>query len=168
MGAVKHWLQTVACVVLAAAFAYALKHHYSVATSADLLWVLRPTAALVALVLQTPFAFEPEYGFISTRHSFAIEPVCAGVNFMIAAFGTLVLLWVPVLGRLSRKVIALLVAIGVAYLSTLVVNTLRITTAIALGDLGAQVHRIEGIVVYLGGLLLLSAMSSAALRRVQL
>jgi exosortase/archaeosortase family protein len=63
----------------------------------------------------------------------------------------------------------LAVAAGVAYMATLVINTIRIAIAIAMHrgtiDLGgwdkAELHRIEGIVVYLGGLCALYALARA-------
>ena len=166
-------LQSVASLLMVFAIAYALKQHYSVATSNDLLWVLQPTASIVALVLQTPFVFEPEYGFISTLHEFAIEPSCAGINFMIAAFTTISLLWLPNVTTIRHKFAVICGALVASFAATIAVNSLRITSAVALGNGLAewfrvseeQFHRIEGITVYLVGLFIVSAAASRFQRR---
>src|SRR5262245_9425935 len=99
---------------------------------------------------------------------FVIAPVCAGMNFAMAAFLALTLGALPGMtsGRATAKRLAM--AAVLAYVATLVVNTTRIVIAIAMhrgtidiaGD-KAELHRIEGIVVYLGGLCALYAFARA-------
>src|SRR3990170_7760650 len=80
------------CVVfVAAALAWGLKHHYSVADADDLWWVLTPTAALVEAITGAVFTATPGEGYFSRERLFLIEKSCAGINFMVAAFGMLML-----------------------------------------------------------------------------
>jgi exosortase/archaeosortase family protein len=96
---------------------------------------------------------------MSSDHTFVIAAPCAGVNFMITAFLMLALtrLWRNRFKGISWLSIP---AIGViAFVATLIANTARI--CLALSDLKIgwlttnQQHRLEGIVVYFGFLLLL-------------
>jgi exosortase K len=93
---------------------------------------------------------------------FLIEKSCAGINFMIAAFLMLV---VALFHRVRSAVSAagvLGVSLAVGYAAAVVVNAGRIAVAMWLaahpGALfigAADVHRLEGITVYFGGLVLL-------------
>lgn len=157
---------------VAATVAYALKRFYSTAGSAELDFLLRPTAALVTLLSGHGFEHEPGQGYLSRDLFILIEPSCAGMNFLIIAFLTL---GPGFLGRLRspvRKGLWLLGCLGVAYAATLVVNAIRISLGDALrrGAIGSSelsydtVHRWEGVVVYLGSLLLLSWLADGITR----
>lgn len=147
-----------AAVTLSAA---AVKLHYSTATVEGLRWVLAPTAFLVSLVTGRRFEFEAGAGYESADRGFVIAASCAGVNFLIASFLLLTLRRLLSRGGAGWGFIPR--AALCAYLSALVANTIRITGAISLRessfDAGwlspAQLHRVEGILVYFGCLLLL-------------
>ena len=158
----------------AALIAWALKRHYADASADDLWWILTPTAWLAGVITATPFAMQPGEGFLSRDRLFLIEKSCAGVNFIIAAFGMLMFtLFHRVASPLSaaRLLGATLVA---AYLITVMVNTVRIAVAMWLAAhpmaqstfSAADVHRIEGIVVYFGGLMLLYELTQRFDRRI--
>ena len=66
---------------------WAIKRYYSDAAVDDLRWVLGPTARLVTVATGVPFEWEAGQGYLSRERLFLIEKVCAGLNFMIAAFG---------------------------------------------------------------------------------
>ena len=144
-----------------------LKYFYSTASVNQLRWILAPTTTLVELISGQSFQFESHAGYINTDHSFLIAASCAGVNFLITAFLLLALghLWRNRSKSLSWKFI--LLAALVAYLATLVANTVRITTALELRAMRiessvlspAQLHRFEGIFIYFGFLLLLYVIS---------
>ena len=154
-GRVAQWVVVLAC-------AFSLKLYYSRAGADQLRWILGPTAGLVELVSGTSFEFEPRAGYLSDDRRFLIAPVCAGVNFLIAAFLMLSirkLLREPSQGRVWAFLPA---ALGIAYLVTLVANAARIAIALRLGRLpqvdgldGRALHRAEGILVYFAFLLLL-------------
>ena len=144
--------------------AFGLKHFYSTASVNELRWILAPTTLLVELVSDRTFNFEMHAGYMSSDRSFLIASSCAGVNFMIAAFLTLSIakLWRR---QLPWKLMPTVLLIS--YATTIVANTVRISTALHLQDSwldiaglnGNQLHRLEGIVIYFGFLLLLFVLS---------
>ena len=166
------WLRShawrIAAVAVALAVIVAGKQYYRDASAADLRWILAPTSQLVSWLSGHDFVYESGQGWINTDVMFVIAPACAGVNFALAAFLALTL--GSLAGMTSGRATArrLGVAAVLAYTATLVVNTTRIVIAIAMhrgtieisGD-PAELHRIEGIVVYLGGLCALYAFARA-------
>ena len=146
-----------------------MKFYYSAASVNQLRWILAPTTVLVEFVTGRYFTFESHAGYMSSDHKFLIAASCAGVNFLITAFLMLTLrqLWRD---RLKQKQQAwwrqwafLPFAAGVAYATTLIANTARISIALQIQRSSfkvswldaEQLHRLEGIVVYFGFLLLL-------------
>lgn len=153
------WLVLLLC-------AFALKHYYSTASADELRWILAPTTMLVEQISGTSFAFESHAGYLSSDRRFLIAPACAGVNFLLAAF---LMLAVRKLFRECEpaKIWRYLpLAALLAYLVTIIANTIRIAIALQLRrlpEIGGldheQLHRIEGIIVYSGFLLLLFVVS---------
>jgi exosortase K len=146
--------------------ALALKLYYSSASANQLRWILAPTTAFVEWVSGTSFEFESYAGYISRDRSFLIAPSCAGVNFLITAF--LMLSARKLLRERSQgKAWGFIPAAAlIAYLVTLVANTVRIAIALQLRRLPesswlnpAELHRVEGIFVYSGFLLLMFVIS---------
>ena len=150
-------------VTVAALVALGLKQHYSVAHADDLWWILRPTAALVEIMTGTAFTMAPGEGYVSRERLFLIEKSCAGINFLLAAFGMLVFVRRQDIASGASAARTLVVALSTSYGATLIVNALRISTAMCLEDTAvrfasfdpAGVHRLEGIAVYFAGLLAL-------------
>ena len=152
-------------VVLAVAvlIAWGLKRHYADASADDLGWILSPTAQLVGAVADTSFVRQPGEGYLSRERLFLIEKSCAGVNFMVAAFGMLTLALVHRAGSAASAARVLGVSLLGSYVAAVVVNAVRIaiamwlaTSPVALSTVSAaEVHRLEGIAVYFGGLVLL-------------
>ena len=147
----------------AALVAWGLKRHYSEARADDLWWILRPTAQMVSATTGAPFAMQPGEGYFSRERLFLIEKSCAGINFMIAAFGMLML---ALLHRVRSRYSAAQVlsfSLLASYSAAVLVNAMRIAIAMLLGAhpaalasfSAANIHRVEGIVVYFGGLVLL-------------
>ena len=161
-------MKTKACVLAVVALvAFGLKRHYADASTDALSWILTPTAHVVALVTGVSFAAIPGEGYFSAERMFLIEKACAGVNFMIAAFVMVAftLLHRVQPGRRVGRVGVMVVGASllVSYLAAVIVNSVRIVIAMwlaahppALSSLSpTDIHRLEGIVVYFGGLLLL-------------
>ncbi|HXU35318.1 MAG TPA: exosortase K [Blastocatellia bacterium] len=154
-----------AVVVLVCVFA--LKHYYSTATADQLRWILAPTAVCVEVVSGTSFEFESGAGYMSSDQSFLIASSCAGVNFLIAAF--LLLSMRRLLGDPSKSIKwgFIPAAAGIAYLVTIIANTARIAIALRSHEFDggwlnpSQLHRIEGIFIYFGFLLLLFVTSES-------
>jgi len=146
--------------------ALALKQYYSSASANQLRWILAPTTLLVEIVSGASFEFESYAGYISSDRSFLIAPSCAGVNFLITAF---LMLSAKKLLRDRSQAVAwgfIPAAALIAYLVTLAANTVRIALALRLDSLpeisflnSNQLHRVEGIFVYFGFLMLLLAVS---------
>ncbi len=144
--------------------ALGLKLYYSTASANQLRWILVPTKTLVEWMSGTSFQFESYAGYISSNRDFLIAASCAGVNFLITAFLMLSLgrMWRNRSQRLSWSFIP--TAMVFAYLATLAANMVRISLALRLQGMslgGAwlsqnQLHRVEGISIYFGFLLLLS------------
>ena len=143
--------------------ALALKVYYSSATPDELRWILAPTTVLVELLSGRSFTFESYTGYMSSDHRFVIAVSCAGVNFLLTAFLMLGLrrLWRDRFQHVSWTFLPITAA--VAYGTTLIANTVRICIALEIqrhsfqvnGLSANQLHRLEGIVVYFGFLLLL-------------
>jgi exosortase K len=150
-------------LLLVALCALALKFYYSTATPDELRWILAPTTLLVELLSREQFEFESYAGYMSSDRSFVIAVPCAGVNFLITAFLMLALrrLWRERFRGAGWSMIPF--AALLAYVATLVANTARIWLALEMrarsvevsGLTGNQLHRVEGIVVYFGFLLVL-------------
>lgn len=150
--------------------ALTLKMYYSTSSVNQLRWILAPTTVLVELVSGTQFEFESYAGYLSSDRSFIIATSCAGVNFLITSFLMLSLrrLWKD-RSKKNRSVNSawrfIPVAALVAYIATLLANTVRISTALHLQAPEIswlspnQLHRFEGIFIYFGFLLLLFMVS---------
>ena len=164
------WIAQLVVVLLSA---FALKLHYSTATVNQLRWILYPTKLLVELISGQTFQFESHAGYMSGNHLFLIAASCAGVNFIITAFLMLSLmhLWNNRCQKIRWPFFPK--AMLVAYVVTIFANTLRISlalqmqqTGLKIGSLnGNQLHRLEGILVYFGVLLLLFVISEKSTER---
>lgn len=147
---------------LALAVVVAGKQYIRGASAADLDWLLAPTTKLVSLVTGARFVAAPGVGYIDRDLGFAIAPVCAGLHFLLAAVLALAIGWAPRMVTWRAMAAHLAGAMAAAYAATLAINTVRIAIAIAMHahQLGGdELHRLEGVVVYLGGLCALYARS---------
>lgn len=138
----------------------ALKRHYSLATPGQLEWILAPTAKLVAWLTPAHPVHESGVGYVDFTRGIIVAPACAGVNFMIMAFGLAALCGLVKIRRLTAIPVWPAVALSCAYGYTLVVNALRIGLSMALFEADIyggwvtveRVHRLMGIGLYLGAL----------------
>jgi len=143
--------------------AWGLKRHYAAARPDDLWWILSPVARLVGVMARTSFALQPGEGYFSRDRLFLIEKSCAGINFMIAAFGMLMFALLHRGGSRCSAARVLSVSLLASYSAAVLVNAVRIAIAMWLGAhpsalsafSAGDVHRVEGITVYFGGLVLL-------------
>ncbi|NNE68011.1 MAG: exosortase K, partial [Pyrinomonadaceae bacterium] len=150
-------------VLAVAGTAVAVKAFSSTSSVNDLLWILAPTAGLVELVTRSGFEFESYAGYMNRDKTFLIAASCSGINFLVTSFLMLAygsLIRAP--GRIP-KWSWIPVTAAAAYLTTIIANTVRISTALRIQQVPAetgliseaQAHRLEGIVVYFGFLVLL-------------
>jgi len=155
--------RTVAFLIVVALAMCAMKRYYADTSVDELAWMLGPTASLVTALTGVPFEWESGQGYLSRERFFLIEKACAGINFMIAAFGMVAVVrcrriesWRSAAGILSICVVT-------SYSTAVLVNAARITAAMWLAAhpvgfawiTAAQAHRLEGIACYFGGLVLL-------------
>jgi len=162
-GRKNHRAKRVAQLVTVLLCSVVVKQFYSTASVNHLRWILAPTTLIVELASGSRFNFESYAGYINGDHSFIIAASCAGINFLLTSFLMLALgrLWRNRTRTLSWTFIPL--AALTAYIFTVVTNAVRITTALQLRAWSSQltwlapeqVHRVEGIIVYFGFLLLL-------------
>jgi exosortase K len=157
-------VKTKLCVlVVVALVVFGMKRHYADARADDLWWILSPTAQLVEVMTGAAFAAAPGEGYVSHERLFLIEKSCAGINFMVAAFGMLVFALFHRVRSGGSGASVLGLSLLASYCAAVLVNAARITIAmwigahpIALSTLtAADVHRVEGIVVYFAGLVVL-------------
>ena len=132
------WNRTanIALVAFALGLAWGLKDFYSRAHFEDLTWALAPTRRLVEWFTGSAFEAEPGRGYLSRDRLFQIVPACAGVNFMIVVFASLVAGLAhtrrTMTGRLSLLITSALAAYGV----TVLANATRIAIAMKLHAAG--------------------------------
>jgi exosortase K len=151
----RKWQVIALCV--AAAVIVAGKEYYRTATPADLRWVLAPAAHAVTALGFGHFAFDAQLGYVDPQQSFAIAPACAGIHFALAAFLALTIGGLAGMRDARSTAKRLAAALAIAYVATIVVNTVRI--AIALAMRRPDLHQMEGTLVYLGGLLAIYALA---------
>jgi hypothetical protein len=161
--------QQFAMVVATLALVVVGKQYFRTATADDLRWLLAPTARCVSVLTGTHFTHLAGAGYVDRDISFVIAPVCAGLNFMLAAILALAVGWNKPGEGTARSNAAggakvndklttwratgmrLIGIVAAAYAATIVVNTARISLSIET-HAGGELHRLEGILVYLGGL----------------
>ena len=164
----KVWLLAAAVLM-----AWGMKRHYADARADDLRWILSPTAGLVGVMTQTTFVLQPGEGYFSRDRLFLIEKSCAGINFMVAAFGMLTFARRHRAGSGLSAARVLGVSLLASYSAAVIVNAVRIAIALWLAAhpaalpafSAADVHRVEGIAVYFGGLVVLYALVQRLDRR---
>jgi len=145
--------------------ALGMKWYYSAASVNQLRWILAPTTVLVEFITGRHFSFESHAGYMSSDHTFLIAASCAGVNFLITAFLMLVLrqLWKDWFKQTQTRWTFIPISAAVAYGTTVIANTARISIALQMQGMhlklasfdAEQLHRLEGIIVYFGFLLML-------------
>src|ERR1044071_9149306 len=135
------WSAQLLVVVLCA---LALKFYCSTATPDELRWILAPTTFLVELLSGRTFSFESYTGYMSSDHRFVIAVSCAGVNFLLTAFLMLGLrqLWRGRFEGVSWRFLP--IAAAVAYVTTLIANTVRICIALEIQKHSVQVEGLSG------------------------
>ena len=157
-------MKTKLCVLgVMALVIWGMKRHYADARADDLQWILRPTTVVVGVVSRASFVWQPGEGYFSRAHLFLVEKSCAGINYMVAAFGMLVLARLHRVGSGMSAVQVVGVGVLASYVAAVLVNAVRIAVALWLAThpvarsmfSAADVHRVEGIVVYFGALVLL-------------
>ncbi len=148
--------------LLAIALMFALKRHYSTAAADDLRWMLDPVAWLVRWWDGQAYHWAAGAGYVRWDRRITIAPACAGVNYLIMAFGLAVAAFLHRWSTIAGRAAWLLLACLGAYLLTVVVNAIRILAAIALYEhevawgwlTPERLHLLTGTIVYFAALIL--------------
>ena len=152
------WLAVLAVVVQ-------LKHHYSVATAADLEWVLRPLSLLLEWFSGYEFHRDSNHEWFSQAADVRLVKSCAGINFMLMSFMAYAWLIRPdyhlhadLFSRFASHLLLLCAAIIAAWATCLLANSLRIIVAMtvkslawetdAIGIDAAELHSLIGMMTY--------------------
>ena len=138
----------------------ALKRHYSLATADQLNWILAPTATLLAWLTPAHPVYESGVGYADFAHGIIVAPACAGVNFMIMAFGLGALCGLVKIRRISSMWAWLPISLAGAFGYTIIINTARIFLSMVLYKADIydgwmtieRIHRFAGIGLYLSAL----------------
>lgn len=148
------------------AFTVLLKHHYSIATAADLEWIFQPLAILLELFTGHIFQQDNYSEWVSYNANIRLVKACAGINFMIMSF--LVYAWVfrpdskentGCLTQFIGQFLLISAAIIAAWATCLLANSLRIIIAMEAADQhweiaimgidSKQLHRLIGMFIYI-------------------
>jgi exosortase K len=137
-----------------------LKRHYSTAAADQLAWMLAPTARLTAWLTSARPVWEQGTGYVDFAQGVVIAPACAGINFMIMAFGLAAFSGLFRIRRLALLLAWLIFSLAGAYGLALTVNAVRIAISMALYQADvhtgwltvARVHRLTGVGIYLAAL----------------
>ena len=142
------WLAVLGVVVV-------IKYKYSIATTADLDWMLRPLSLLLEWTSGHAFRRNSFHEWVSVSGDVRLVKACAGINFMLMS----VLAWAWILrpnprenaefsAWISGRVLLLCAVIFAAWSASLLANSLRILVAMNLPDHGSEAHRLNGMLIY--------------------
>ena len=152
------WLAVLAIVVL-------LKRHYSIATAADLEWMLRPLSLSLEWFSGHLFYRDSNYEWVSESADVRLVKACAGINFMLMSLMGYAWVFRPVpradsdpLSWIVKRMLLLCAVITAAWTTCLLANSLRILVAMTvnfsawgldvIGIDAAQLHRLIVMGVY--------------------
>jgi exosortase K len=137
---------------VAAVMVFGMKHYYSLASTDDLQWLLRPLVVLLEILSPLSFEALTNGEWLDVQHHIRIVKACAGINFFIISL--LGYLWLlqgrrHLLGRIVSAILS-------AWLTTLCANSFRILLSVyagaALSDglflSASDSHRLIGILSY--------------------
>lgn len=157
--------------MLALLAALALRQFYNTADSDALIWVLAPVAWWVKILGGISFEYVAQIGYVSDTYRFIIAASCAGVRFLVLTFLMMVFSFTHRLATRRKKAFWLVFSAGFAYITTVVVNGVRIVAAIYIPLLLAEngimpkwltadrLHTMIGTAVYFTFLFLIYALA---------
>jgi exosortase K len=142
------WVAVMAVVV-------ALKHHYSIATAAELEWVFRPLSLLLEWFSGHAFYRDSNHEWVSESANVRLVKACAGINFMLMSFMAYAWTFRPdryetreLWSWMAGRIMLLCAAFVAAWATCLLANSLRIIVAMAVSSHDAGLHRLIGMVIY--------------------
>jgi exosortase K len=140
-----------------------LKLGYTMADNNSLVFLLKPTNALVGLLTGSTSTYFADSGYFYSNLNIVIEKSCSGFNFLILCFGMLGFLMIKYAGSILQKLLAIPVCLLIAYVFTILVNGSRIFASIIIQHQSknfapnishAVLHEIIGVTTNLSFLIL--------------
>ena len=135
--------------------ALAIKYHYSIATAADLDWMLRPLSLLLEWSSGHPFHRNSLDEWVSESADVRLVKACAGINFLLMSLMAWAWVFRPdrredadVPTWLAGQILLVFAVIVAAWTTSLLANTLRILVAMNLPAHGDGLHRLIGMLIY--------------------
>ena len=150
------WEARAAELLIVTAVVYLTKRYYSSATAEDLRWILLAVAQTTTVLSGIEFTWEQTMGYTSQDHLLVIAPACAGINFFIVAWLTLLLTTANARKRRARWLHAV-VCLVPALAATVLINAQRVNLIL----LGGGDHRTIGTLCFCTGLCVISGVSHA-------
>lgn len=152
--------------LLAGAVFFLLKGWHSFMDTSALVFLLKPTNALVEAATASQSVYIEDTGYYHESLDIVINKSCSGFNFMLICFAVLVYLALRHIKRDMWRLAAIPITLAVAYMLTIFVNSARIVSAIYLGRLYPEVkntawaHEALGAFIYLSFLILFYLLAS--------
>jgi exosortase K len=107
-----------------------LKFGYTLAENNDLAFLIKPTDKLVGLLTSSHSVYLSESGYFHEHLNIIIDKSCSGFNFWALCFLLFTYLTVRHFNRTLNKILTIPIALILAYLLTIFVNTSRIFASI--------------------------------------
>lgn len=156
----KYWM----LYLLTISAALVMRSCCKITDSDTLTWILTPTARWTGVLGSIPFEYLPHQGYVNHSYRFLIAPSCSGIRFMIIAFFMLIFSFLYQIRSTQTGYLWFAFSAVFSYLSTVLVNGIRIVLAIYLpipleqaGLLSGwlnpdRLHTLIGTVVYFSSL----------------
>lgn len=132
-----------------------MKLIYTGLDTSDLLFILKPTNTIIAILTNTGSELRTDSGYYNEQLNILIDRSCSGFNFWIICFSMLAFSIIPVMKTPGHKIAAIILLIPMCYLLTIFVNTSRILVSLQIGSTGSlnvinskDYHQAQGVFVY--------------------
>lgn len=145
----------------------AVKIFYQTADSDALAWILTPTSYWVSILSGISFEKVPHVGYVNHTYRFIIAASCSGVRFLLITFVMMVCSFTYRISSTRKKTLWFLCSVVFSYVSTILVNGIRITVSIFLPIIltahnlmgkritAEQLHTIIGTSIYFSSLFII-------------
>lgn len=149
--------------IAAALIFIVLKFGFRLLDTKSLLFLLTPVSIVVEIATGTKAVYSPESGYYFKSLNIAIDKSCTGYNFGLLCFLMLYSLILKFCRTVFQKAGVLMVSMGMAFLLTILVNSCRIISSIAVAKLNSSslfmdehlAHQAVGILINLSFLILI-------------
>lgn len=118
--------------LLAVSAVFFVKVCADTADSDALVWILTPVSGWVQILSGISFEYVAHVGYVSHAYRFIIAPSCAGVRFLLLTFMMLIFSFTHLAGTQRKKVFWFAFCVGFSYITTVLVNGIRIVISIYL------------------------------------